>query len=57
MLQDRPDFKNGNLDIDALCTELRAKARCSETGVVIDKDDVDAALNSLVERSNSNVQS
>lgn len=43
-LQDRPDFKDGSLDIDGLCSELRAKARCSEGGVVIDKKDVDSAL-------------
>jgi AP-1-like factor len=46
-LQDRPDFKDGSLDIDGLCFELRAKARCSESGVVIDQRDVDAALNRL----------
>jgi AP-1-like factor len=53
-LQQRPDFKEGNLDIDGLCNELRAKARCSETGVVIDQKDVDAALKRLpASRSNS----
>jgi AP-1-like factor len=46
-LQDNKDFKEGTLDIDTLCTELRSKARCSETGVVIDKKDVDDALNKL----------
>ncbi|KAE9985133.1 hypothetical protein EG327_004801 [Venturia inaequalis] len=46
-LQDRPDFKDGSLDIDGLCSELRAKARCSESGVVIDQKDVDAALRGL----------
>jgi AP-1-like transcription factor len=46
-LQENKDFKEGNLDIDSLCTELRAKARCSETGVVIDKKDVDDALSKL----------
>ena len=40
----RPDFIDGTLDIDGLCQELRQKAKCSETGVVIDKKDVDAAL-------------
>lgn len=43
-LQTRDDFKDGSLDIDGLCSELRAKARCSETGVVIDQKDVDSAL-------------
>jgi AP-1-like factor len=35
------------LDIDGLCSELRAKARCSESGVVIDQKDVDSALKRL----------
>ncbi|KAF2091651.1 AP1-like transcription factor-like protein [Saccharata proteae CBS 121410] len=46
-LQNRPDFKDGTIDIDSLCTELRAKARCSESGVVVDTKDVDAALKRL----------
>ncbi|KAF2837591.1 PAP1-domain-containing protein [Patellaria atrata CBS 101060] len=46
-LQNRQDFKEGNLDIDGLCSELRAKARCSESGVVIDNKDVEAALRRL----------
>jgi len=54
-LQERPDFKDGSLDIDGLCSELRTKARCSETGVVIDQKDVDYALQRLpASRSNSN---
>jgi Transcription factor PAP1 len=54
-LQDMRDFKDGNLDIDGLCSELRAKARCSESGVVIDQKDVDAALKRLpAKRTNSN---
>jgi AP-1-like factor len=46
-LQERKDFQDGNLDIDGLCDELRAKAKCSESGVVIDQKDVDAALERL----------
>jgi hypothetical protein len=55
-LQDRDDFKDGSLDIDGLCSELRAKARCSESGVVIDQKDVDSALQRLPAsmRTNSN---
>jgi len=52
-LQDRDDFKDGSLDIDGLCSELRAKARCSETGVVIDQKDVDSALKRIPPRTNS----
>jgi AP-1-like factor len=46
-VQERQDFKDGALDIDGLCDELRAKAKCSESGVVIDQKDVDAALQRL----------
>ncbi|KAF2468481.1 AP1-like transcription factor-like protein [Lindgomyces ingoldianus] len=46
-LSNRPDFKDGTIDIDNLCSELRAKARCSESGVVVDHNDVEAALKRL----------
>jgi len=46
-LANRPDFKDGSIDIDNLCSELRAKARCSESGVVVDHKDVEAALKRL----------
>ena len=52
-IQQRPDFKDGTLDIDSLCNELRVKAKCSETGVVIDTKDIDAALNRLPTSGNS----
>jgi len=40
-LQKTDKFQNGELDVDGLCSELRAKARCSETGVVVNEKDVD----------------
>ena len=43
----RADFKDGTIDIDKLCSELRANARCSESGVVVDCKVVDAILESL----------
>jgi AP-1-like factor len=46
-LSSRPEFKDGKIDIDNLCSELRAKARCSESGVVVDHKDVEAALKRL----------
>jgi AP-1-like factor len=46
-LANRPDFKDGTIDIDNLCSELRAKARCSESGVVVDNKDVEAAFKRL----------
>jgi len=48
-LANRPEFKDGSIDIDNLCSELRAKARCSESGVVVDHKDVEAALQRLPE--------
>lgn len=36
--------KYSDLDIDGLCGELMAKAKCSERGVVVDADDVQDAL-------------
>lgn len=40
-LQSMDKFRNGEIDVDNLCTELRTKARCSEGGVVVDQKDVD----------------
>ncbi|KAH8703094.1 transcription factor PAP1-domain-containing protein [Talaromyces proteolyticus] len=40
-LQSMEKFRNGEIDVDSLCTELRTKARCSEGGVVVNKRDVD----------------
>lgn len=46
-LQSNPDFQEGKFDLDGLCSELRSKARCSESGVMVDQDHVDAALRKL----------
>ncbi|KAK4984347.1 DNA-binding transcription factor yap1 [Elasticomyces elasticus] len=43
-IQNNAKLQDGNFDLDGLCSELKAKARCSETGLVIDKRDVDAAI-------------
>ncbi|KAJ5925018.1 AP-1-like transcription factor napA [Penicillium verhagenii] len=40
-LQSMEKFRNGEIDVDNLCTELRTKARCSEGGVVVNQRDVD----------------
>ncbi|KAI5807932.1 transcription factor PAP1-domain-containing protein [Peziza echinospora] len=39
-----PKFVSGELDMDHLCSELRSKAKCSETGVVVGQKDVEAVL-------------
>jgi len=40
-----PDFEQ--IDIDGLCGELRSKAKCSESGVVIQESDFDTALKTV----------
>lgn len=52
-LQSNPDFQEGKFDLDGLCSELRAKARCSESGVMVDQDHVDAALRKLGKKSDT----
>ena len=52
-LQSNPDFQEGKFDLDGLCSELRAKARCSESGVMVDQDHVDAALRKLGKKDDS----
>ena len=44
-LQSMEKFRNGEIDVDNLCSELRAKARCSEGGAVVEEKDVDRILN------------
>lgn len=40
-LQCMEKFRDGEIDIDNLCNQLRAKARCSEGGAVVSTKDVD----------------
>lgn len=46
-LQQNPDFQDGKFDLDGLCAELRAKAKCSESGVTVPSEHVDAAFKKL----------
>jgi AP-1-like factor len=46
-LQSNPDFQDGKFDLDGLCSELRVKAKCSESGVMVDQEHVHAALKKL----------
>ena len=46
-LQNNRDFQDGKFDLDALCSELRAKAKCSESGVVIPAEAVDLTFRKL----------
>ncbi|ODH13137.1 hypothetical protein ACO22_07564 [Paracoccidioides brasiliensis] len=43
-LQSMEKFRNGEIDVDSLCSELRTKARCSEGGVVVKQVDVEAIM-------------
>jgi AP-1-like transcription factor len=45
-LQSMEKFRSGEIDIDNLCSDLRSKARCSESGAVIHQKDVDKILSS-----------
>lgn len=44
----RPDYQDGTIDMDQLCQELHQKAKCSESGPVVDKRDVEEALDRQV---------
>ncbi|KAG8628725.1 hypothetical protein KVT40_002590 [Elsinoe batatas] len=46
-LQHNKDFQDGKFDLDGLCSELRAKAKCSESGVVVPASDVDVAFKKM----------
>ncbi|SMR44555.1 unnamed protein product [Zymoseptoria tritici ST99CH_3D1] len=46
-LQSNPDFQSGKFDLESLCSELRTKAKCSESGVMVDKKVVDEAFRKL----------
>lgn len=43
-LQSMEKFRNGEIDVDLLCSELRTKAQCSEGGVVVNQKDVDSIM-------------
>ncbi|PUU75379.1 transcription factor PAP1-domain-containing protein [Tuber borchii] len=43
-ISNHPRFVSGELDMDGLCSELRSKAKCSETGVVVAETDVQEVL-------------
>ena len=43
-VQNSKRAQSGQVDMDDLCAQLKAKAQCSGKGVVLDKKDVDAIL-------------
>ena len=44
MVQRSDKVQNGEADMDVLCSELKAKAKCSGSGPVISQSDVDKIL-------------
>jgi len=43
-INSHPKFATGELDMDSLCSALKSKAKCSETGVVVGQKDVEEVL-------------
>lgn len=51
-LQACPKVKEGEFDLDLLCKDLQKKARCSETGAVVNESDFDKIMKSYVGEKN-----
>jgi len=47
-LQACPKVKEGEFDLDLLCKDLQKKAKCSETGAVVNESDFNQIMNSYV---------
>lgn len=43
-MQASEKFQSGAADMDELCSQLKAKAKCSDGGAVIGREDVDRIL-------------
>lgn len=46
-LQANKDFQDGKFDLDNLCTELRSKAKCSESGMAVPATEVEKTIKKL----------
>lgn len=53
-LNTHPKFLSGEIDVDKLCVELKSKAKCSETGVVVGSKDVERVLSSAALKKDAN---
>ncbi|KUJ23001.1 PAP1-domain-containing protein [Mollisia scopiformis] len=49
-LQACPKVKDGEFDLDLLCKDLQKKAKCSETGAVVNESDFNKIMKSYVEQ-------
>ncbi|EHK99008.1 putative AP-1-like transcription factor [Glarea lozoyensis 74030] len=52
-LQACPKVKEGDFDLDNLCKDLQKKAKCSETGAVVDESDFQKIMKSYVDNDNT----
>lgn len=48
-LQACPKVKDGEFDLDLLCKDLQKKAKCSETGAVVNESDFNSVLQTYVD--------
>jgi len=48
-LQSCPKVKEGEFDLDLLCKDLQKKAKCSETGAVVNESDFNKIMKSYVD--------
>ncbi|KAL8947575.1 MAG: hypothetical protein Q9183_007773, partial [Haloplaca sp. 2 TL-2023] len=51
-VQQSEKAQSGEVDMDNLCSQLKAKAKCSGSGAVIEQKDVDAILGPAPEEQN-----
>jgi AP-1-like factor len=49
-LQACPKVKDGEFDLDLLCKDLQKKAKCSETGAVVNESDFNKIMKSYVDK-------
>jgi AP-1-like factor len=52
-LQACPRVKEGEFDLDLLCKDLQKKAKCSETGAVVNESDFNKIMKSYVDGNGS----
>jgi AP-1-like factor len=49
-LQDCAKVKEGEFDLDLLCKDLQKKAKCSDTGAVVNESDFNMIMKSYVDQ-------
>lgn len=54
-MQACPKVKDGEFDLDLLCKDLQKKAKCSETGAVVNESDFNQIMKSHIDK-NGNVK-